>query len=74
MLIGFFSTRLEANKAAVKAVLMNKIGDVGLMIATATVASQLGTEISGIGNTPNVWLFLTIALAAKSAQFGLHGW
>jgi len=32
LLIGFWSSRLEANKAALKAILMNKIGDVALLI------------------------------------------
>lgn len=30
LLINFWFTRIDANKAALKAILMNKIGDIGL--------------------------------------------
>jgi len=33
LLINFWFTRLQANKAALKAVIVNKVGDVGLMLA-----------------------------------------
>jgi NADH-ubiquinone oxidoreductase chain 5 len=32
LLINFWFTRLQANKAAIKAMLMNRIGDIGFMI------------------------------------------
>lgn len=35
LLVGFWSTRLQASKAALKAVLVNKVGDVGLLFAIA---------------------------------------
>lgn len=33
LLITFWFTRLEANKAAIKAILLNRIGDLGILLA-----------------------------------------
>jgi NADH:ubiquinone oxidoreductase subunit 5 (subunit L)/multisubunit Na+/H+ antiporter MnhA subunit len=33
LLIGFWSTRIQANKSAIKALILNKIGDFGVLIA-----------------------------------------
>lgn len=35
LLVGFWSTRMQAAKSALKAVLVNKVGDVGLLFAIA---------------------------------------
>jgi len=43
LLINFWSTRLQANKAAIKAVIINKIGDVAYLIATALLFSYCGS-------------------------------
>ena len=37
LLINFWHTRAEANKAAIKAMLVNKVGDVGLLIGIAAI-------------------------------------
>lgn len=37
LLIGFWSTRIQANKAAIKAVIVNKIGDVALLFTIAAL-------------------------------------
>jgi len=34
LLINFWFTRLQANKAAIKALLMNRIGDIGFLLGT----------------------------------------
>jgi len=33
LLINFWFTRIQANKAAIKAMLINRIGDIGLILA-----------------------------------------
>jgi proton-translocating NADH-quinone oxidoreductase chain L len=37
LLISFWNTRVQANKAALKALLVNRIGDLGFLIATALI-------------------------------------
>lgn len=37
LLIGFWSTRIQANKSAIKALILNKIGDFGVLIAIVLV-------------------------------------
>jgi NADH:ubiquinone oxidoreductase subunit 5 (subunit L)/multisubunit Na+/H+ antiporter MnhA subunit len=37
LLINFWSTRILANKAAIKAILINKIGDCGLLLALGLI-------------------------------------
>ena len=40
LLIGFWFTRVQANKAAIKAMLVNRIGDLGLALGIALVFVQ----------------------------------
>jgi NADH-ubiquinone oxidoreductase chain 5 len=42
LLINFWFTRLEANKAALKAFLMNRIGDWGIVLAIFLVINLIG--------------------------------
>lgn len=52
LLIGFWSTRLQAVKAAIKAVLVNKVGDVFLLFAVSLLWSYFGIyEFSQIDKT-----------------------
>jgi len=37
LLIGFWSTRIQANKSAIKALILNKIGDFGVLIAIVLI-------------------------------------
>jgi NADH-ubiquinone oxidoreductase chain 5 len=37
LLIGFWSTRIQANKSAIKALILNKIGDFGVLIAICLI-------------------------------------
>lgn len=40
LLIGFWFTRVQANKAAIKAIIVNRIGDLGLALGIAAVYAQ----------------------------------
>lgn len=77
LLVNFWHTRTQANKSALKALLVNRVGDVFLLYGLFTLVTHNGTlEFTSLGVTPHpgVGLFLIAAAAAKSAQLGLHTW
>nr|YP_001648544.1 NADH dehydrogenase subunit 5 [Iotrochota birotulata]ABW83879.1 NADH dehydrogenase subunit 5 [Iotrochota birotulata] len=89
LLINFWLTRIKANKAAMKAMLINRVGDIGLVLAMIKIIEEFGVlEFSAVysvlslnpGESINkesvtiICLLLFIGAVGKSAQLGLHTW
>ena len=86
LLIGFWYERRTAVAAARKALVINVIGDFGLMLAIFLifikygridydgVFSNVGAVASGSGTAVAICLLLFVACAAKSAQLPLYMW
>lgn len=82
LLINFWLTRIKANKAAIKAMIVNRVGDIGLLLAMFLIIKEFGTleystlsGVSGDGKDLTViCLLLFFGAVGKSAQLGLHTW
>nr|YP_009058757.1 NADH dehydrogenase subunit 5 [Phrynocephalus guinanensis]AIM52432.1 NADH dehydrogenase subunit 5 [Phrynocephalus guinanensis] len=79
MLINWWSTRTNANAAALQAIIYNRIGDIGLILVMVALLSTLGTWdiMSTLTlNTKDTLITLGLIMAAigKSAQFFMHMW
>lgn len=86
LLISFWYTRIQANKAAIKAMVLNKVGDIGLLLAMVLIWNSIGSldynsifSYSFFLSQEDVSLdlisfLLLIGVVGKSAQIGLHTW
>jgi len=84
LLINFYFTRIQSNKAAILALTMNRVGDFGLSIAFFALFALFGSlnyaTIYSLAPFMNETAITIIALllltgaAAKSSQLGLHSW
>jgi len=81
LLINFWYTRIQANKSAMKAMIVNRIGDMGVVIAIILCYAQYKSVNFGIilnlskpGEVDIIGIMLLIGAIGKSAQLGLHTW
>nr|QMP96754.1 NADH dehydrogenase subunit 5 [Sphenodon punctatus] len=79
LLIGWWRACGEANTTSMQAIIYNRLGDIGFVLALAwTGTSAASWELDQLFalkpfNTVPL-LALVLAAAAKSAQFGMHPW
>nr|QNH92699.1 NADH dehydrogenase subunit 5 [Wolfiporia cocos] len=84
LLINFWFTRLQANKAAILALTMNRVGDMGLSIGFFALFALFGSidyatvfSLAPIMNETAITiigLLLLTGAMAKSSQIPLHSW
>jgi NADH-ubiquinone oxidoreductase chain 5 len=84
LLINFWYTRIQANKAAIKAMLVNRVGDVGLARGRRRIYERFGSReyarvfgrAGGVDESDRkrIGRGRLVGAVGKSAQRGLHTW
>ena len=84
LLIGFWNHNPAYATAANKAFIVNRVGDVGLLLAMSVMLATFGTldfgevntavAAAGEGTVTVIGLLLLLAACGKSAQFPLQSW
>jgi NADH-quinone oxidoreductase subunit L len=84
LLIGYWFSNVEYTKAAKKAFVMNRIGDLGFLLAVFWIIARLGTvEYADVfanvgrlsaGDITGITLLLFLGATGKSAQIPLYTW
>jgi len=84
LLIGFWNHKPEYATAANKAFIVNRIGDMGLILAMALMFAHFGSvsfadvfagaDVASTGALTAIGLMLLLAAVGKSAQFPLQSW
>lgn len=84
LLIGFWNQVPEYATAGKKAFVMNRVGDLGMLLAMMTMFAAFGTvtfdgvsaeaSTAGEGTLLAIGIFLLVAACGKSAQFPLQAW
>ena len=81
LLINFWYTSINSNKSALKAILYNKIGDIGFIIGISMLLYNISStniwvlyNMDKINEINIILIFFVIAAIAKSAQIFLHCW
>jgi len=85
LLINFWSTRLLAAQSAYKAMIVNKVGDMAILISIGILVKEVGSININLINSTGHWykdnnvvliasILLLIGVVGKSAQVGLHMW
>nr|YP_009154249.1 NADH dehydrogenase subunit 5 [Oopsacas minuta]AKM54877.1 NADH dehydrogenase subunit 5 [Oopsacas minuta] len=84
LLMNFWYTRMQANKSGMKAIMMNRMGDIALLMSTMMMMNKFGStkfenlthminnKMQTIMNT--ISMLLLMGAMGKSSLMGLHVW
>jgi proton-translocating NADH-quinone oxidoreductase chain L len=74
LLINFWFTRIQANKAAIQAILVNRIGDLGLALGMVAIFAAFGTlEYESVFNAAIHWVNESTVGEGRSLFTGTFG-